>query len=88
MTRGEFTKRALFAGGGALIWMPVAAHTHHGPHFTMPHIRRRPHHPASLKVTKIRANVSIKGQIATTELLLSFENPDRIAKEGRALLAG
>jgi Ca-activated chloride channel family protein len=88
MTRGDFTKRALLAGGGALIWLPAGGHQihPHQHHWTMPHVRPRPHHPATLAVTNIEARVSIKGQIATTELLLGFYNPDGRAKEGRALL--
>ena len=88
MTRGDFTKRAILAGGGALIWLPAQgqhAQPHH-PNWTLSHVRARPHHPDPLKVTGIEAKVSIKGQIATTELLLSFHNPDGRAKEGRALL--
>lgn len=77
----------MFAGGGAFIWLPAKAQHHaHPHHWSMPHVRPRPNHPATLKVTQIEANVSIKGQVATTELLLSFQNPGGAAKEGRALL--
>jgi len=88
MTRGEFTKQALFVGGGALLWMPAEGHkiSPHHQHWTMPHVRRRPQSPATLEVSKIEAKVSIKGQLASTELILSFYNPDSRAKEGRALL--
>ncbi len=89
MTRGEFTKQAILAGGGALIWLPAkghhAPHLHH-PAWSMPHVRHLPSRPAELAVTKIEANIGVKGQVATTELLLSFHNPDGRPKEGRALL--
>jgi len=86
MTRGNFTKRAFLAGGGALIWLPVQGQHRDHPNWTLSHVRARPHHPDTLAVTGIAAKVAIKGQIATTELLLSFHNPDGRAKEGRALL--
>ncbi len=72
-----------------MIWMPLngrVVHPPHHHHWTLPHVRPRPQNPATLAVTNIGAKVSIKGQIATTELLLGFRNPDGRAKEGRALL--
>jgi Ca-activated chloride channel family protein len=88
MTRGEFTKRAIFTGGGAMIWIPLEGRITQPPlhHWTIPHVRPRPPHPGTLAVTNIEANVSIKGQIATTELVLGFRNPGGRAMEGRALL--
>lgn len=89
MTRGEFTKQAMLAGGGALIWLPAKGHDgprHHHASWSMPHVRRLPSRPVELAVTNIEANIGVKGQVATTELLLSFHNPDGRAKEGRALL--
>lgn len=88
MTRGEFTKRAIFTGGGAMIWILLEGRITQPPlhHWTIPHVRPRPPHPGTLAVTNIEANVSIKGQIATTELLLGFRNPGGRAMEGRALL--
>lgn len=50
----------------------------------MPHVRR--HVPGSLAVEKMEARISINGLVATTELFLTFHNPDRVMKEGRALL--
>ena len=50
----------------------------------MPHVR--PRTPGPLAVKEIEARVSIAGRVATTELFLSFHNPEGGVKEGRALL--
>lgn len=50
----------------------------------MPHVRRRL--PEPLAVKEIQAKVIIRGQASTTELIMSFHNPEGQAKEGRALL--
>jgi Ca-activated chloride channel family protein len=87
MKRAEFTKRVVLAGGGAFLWMPVEARdvipVHHQP-WIMPHVRRPS--PETLAVKKIEAKISINGQVAMTELSLTFHNPDGRMKEGRALL--
>lgn len=87
MKRAEFAKRALLAGGGAFLWAPVRGHEvppPRHPHWVVPHVRRLA--PGPLQVTEMEARVEIKGQVATTELFLTFHNPEGRMMEGRALL--
>lgn len=71
-----------------MIWLPAKGHHEHPhhPNWTLSHVRPRPRHPGVLAVTAIEAKVAIRGEIATTELILDFYNPDGQAREGRALL--
>lgn len=75
-------------GGGALIWMPAQAQNpvRHSP-WIIPHVhfRHRPQ-PQGLGVDGIEVNTEVRGQIATTEMLLTFKNPGSRAVEGKALL--
>lgn len=74
-------------GGGALIWMPVEGKgvmPHR--HWIVPHAHPHRPGPQGLGVGRIEAKVDVKGQIATTELVLTFKNPGGRPAEGRALL--
>lgn len=74
-------------GGGALIWMPVGGKgvmPHR--HWIVPHAHPHRPGPQGLGVGRIEAKVDVKGQIATTELVLTFKNPGGRPAEGRALL--
>ncbi|YCM45794.1 VIT and VWA domain-containing protein [Verrucomicrobiaceae bacterium 227] len=88
MTRGEFTRKAILMGGGALIWLPASGHEGHGPaRWIVPQVRIRPQPlPGELSVSKIESSIQVRGQVATTEMILTFKNPTRHNLEGKALL--
>jgi len=71
-----------------MIWLPASGHDGHGPaHWMVPHVR--PHHrplPGELSVSKIETAIQVRGQLATTEMVLTFKNPTRVNLEGKALL--
>lgn len=52
----------------------------------MPHVPSPPQHAGALSVSQIEARIAVTGQLATTELILSFHNPGTRGMEGRALL--
>ncbi|MDB4544417.1 VIT domain-containing protein [Akkermansiaceae bacterium] len=84
MNRAQFARRAFLAAGGSLIWSP--AFGHEGPHpWLIPHVRRVVN-SSPVEVVHVEAHVSVRSQIATTTLILTFKNPGHRPQEGQAIV--
>ena len=84
MNRAQFSRRAFLAAGGSLIWSPVSGHEK--PHsWLLSHVRRIPSFSA-VEVVHVEADVSIRDQVATTTLILTFKNPGSRPQEGQAIV--
>ena len=82
MNRAQFARRAFLAAGGSLIWSPVSGYE--GPHsWLLSHVRRIPTSSA-VEVVHVEADLSIRDQVATTTLILTFKNPGSRPQEGQA----
>jgi Ca-activated chloride channel family protein len=77
-------------GGGAMIWLPALGHDGHGSgSWSIPHARPHPRPmqgPGELSVSKIETSIQVRGQVATTAMILTFKNPTHQDLEGKALL--
>ena len=67
-----------------MIWSPVLAHDH-PPAWLLPHVRRTPT-SGPVQVVHVEADVSIRSQVATTTLVLTFKNPGHRPQEGQAIV--
>ena len=84
MNRAQFARRAVLAVGGGLIWTPAMGHD--GPHpWLIPHVRRVST-SGPVEVVHVEADVSIRSQVATTTLVLTFKNPGHRPQEGQAIV--
>ena len=84
MKRAQFARRAFLAAGGSLIWSPVSGHEK--PHsWLLSHVRHIPSSSA-VEVVHVEADVSIRDQVATTTLILTFKNPGSRPQEGQAIV--
>jgi len=84
MNRAQFARRAVLAAGGSLIWSPAFGHTG-SQRWVIPHVRRIPS-SGPVEVVHVEADVSIRNQIATTTMVLTFKNPGHRPQEGQAIV--
>ena len=68
-----------------MIWMPVSAQQR-SARWMVPQVQFHRPGPLDLQVSRIESRIQIRGQVASTELTLTFKNPTRDLREGRALL--